>query len=111
MVAEGYDRKQPSSHRAVIRIEQRPDGVRLWVRVQPRSSRTELAGELDGVLKVRVAAPPVEGEANRELIRHLAKLMRIAPSRVRVAAGERGRSKTVDIEGVAVEVVRAALAS
>lgn len=95
----------------MIRIEQRPDGARLFVRVQPRASRTELAGEVDGVLKVRIAAPPVEGEANRELIRHLAKLVGVAPSRVRVAAGERGRSKTVDIEGVTIAAVRAALAS
>ena len=95
----------------MIRIEQREDGVRLWVRVQPRASRTELAGELDGVLKVRIAAPPVEGEANRELVRYLAKLLGVAPSRVRVASGERGRGKTVEVEGVSVAAVRAALES
>ncbi len=92
-----------------IRIEQRPGAVRLSVRVQPRASRSEVVGEHDGALKVRLAAPPVEGEANRELVRFLAKLLHVAPSRVSVVSGETGRSKVVQVEGLAVADVERAL--
>jgi len=92
-----------------IRIEQREQAVRLSVRVQPRASRSEVVGEHDGALKVRLAAPPVEGEANRELVRFLGKLLGVAPSRVRVVAGATGKSKVVEIEGVAVGDVARAL--
>ncbi len=74
--------------------------MRLSVRAQPRASRSELAGEHDGALKVRLAAPPVEGEANRELVRFLAKLLDVARSRVAVVAGETGRNKVVEVEGL-----------
>ena len=94
-----------------MRIEQRGGIVRVWVRVQPRASHTALAGEHDGALKVRVAAPPVDGVANRELVRFLAKLLGVAPSRVRVASGESGRTKVIEIHGADADAVRAALAS
>ncbi len=89
----------------MIRLEQRGDAVRLSVRAQPRASRSEIVGEHDGALKVRLAAPPVDGEANRELVRFLAKRLGVAPSRVSVVAGESGRSKVVEVAGVTVEVV------
>jgi uncharacterized protein (TIGR00251 family) len=92
-----------------IRIEARAAGVRLSVRVQPRASRSEVVGEHDGALKVRLAAPPVEGEANRELVRFLAKVLHVAPSRVSVVSGAIGRSKVVEIEGLAVADVERAL--
>ncbi len=93
-----------------IRIEQHANAVRLSVRVQPRASRSEVVGEHDGALKVRLAAPPVEGAANRELMRFLGKLLGVAPSRVSVVAGATGKSKVVEIEGVAVRDVERALA-
>ncbi len=92
-----------------IRMEQRPGAVRLSVRVQPRASRSEVVGEHDGALKVRLAAPPVEGEANRELVRFLGKLLGVAPSRLTVVAGATGKSKVVEIEGVTVPDVERAL--
>ena len=92
-----------------IRIEQRAGAVRLSVRVQPRASRSEVVGEHDGALKVRLAAPPVEGEANRELVRFLGKLLGVAPSGVSVVAGATGKSKVVEIEGMTVRDVERAL--
>jgi len=85
-----------------IRIDQHGAAVRISIRVQPRASRSEVVGEHDGALKVRLAAPPVEGEANRELVRFLGKLLDVAPSRVSVVAGATGKSKVVEIEGVSV---------
>jgi uncharacterized protein (TIGR00251 family) len=90
-------------------FEQRNESVRVRIRVQPRASRTEIVGEHDGALKVRVAAPPVDGAANEELVRFIAKRMGVAQSRVRVTTGETGRSKVIEIDGVDVHSVRMAL--
>ncbi|HWV58005.1 MAG TPA: DUF167 domain-containing protein [Longimicrobiales bacterium] len=83
-----------------IEIVQRGSAVRLRVRVQPRASRTEIAGEHDGALRVRLTSPPVEGAANRQLVELLADTFRIPKSAVRVVSGESGRSKLVELEGV-----------
>jgi uncharacterized protein (TIGR00251 family) len=88
-----------------IRYEQRGDAVRIPVRAQPRASRSELAGEYEGALKVRLAAPPVEGAANEELVRFLARILGVPKSAVRVVSGESGRNKMVEVEGVAVDDV------
>lgn len=86
-------------------LERLEGGVRIRVRVQPRASRTEIVGEHDGALRIRVAAPPVDGEANAELVRFLAKKLGVAKSRVRIVAGETGRMKTVEVDGIGEEVV------
>jgi uncharacterized protein (TIGR00251 family) len=90
-------------------IEQRSDTVRVRIRVQPRASRTEIVGEHGGVLKVRVAAPPVDGAANTELVRVIAKRLRVPTARVRVRSGDTSRSKVVEIDGVDAAAVRRAL--
>lgn len=90
-------------------IEQQGECVRVRVHAQPRASRTEIVGEHDGALKVRVAAPPVDGAANTELVRFIAKRLGIARSLVHVVSGEAGRSKVVEIEGADTEHVRRAL--
>ncbi len=92
-----------------IRFEQRGDAVRIPVRAQPRASRSELAGEYDGALKVRLAAPPVEGAANEELVRFLARLLGVPKSAVRVVSGDTGRNKIVEVDGVALDDVARAL--
>lgn len=91
-----------------MEIEQRAGAVRLRVRVQPRASRTEIAGEHDGALKIRIAAPPVEGEANRELVRFVAKTLGVAASRVSLVSGAAGRTKLLEIAGVDAATARAA---
>ncbi len=75
-------------------------GVRLRVQVQPRASRTELAGQHGDALKVRVAAPPVDGAANEALVRFLAERLGVARAAVTVAAGGGSRSKVLRIEGL-----------
>ena len=82
------------------------DGVRLALHVQPGASRSELAGLHGGALKIRVAAPPVDGAANGELIRFLAALFGVARSRVAVVSGAGARRKTVVVQGVSVAEAR-----
>ncbi len=74
--------------------------AQIRVRLTPRASRDEIAGWREGLLLVRVAAPPLAGEANTALERLLARGLRISKSAVRVVAGTRGREKTVAIEGL-----------
>jgi uncharacterized protein (TIGR00251 family) len=83
--------------------------VRLTLHVQPRASRTELAGRHGDALKVRVAAPPVDGAANAELVRFLAELLGVAKSAVEIVAGESGRRKVVAVHGVGLEAARRVL--
>jgi len=83
---------------------------RIAVRVQPRASRDEIAGEREGVLAVRVKAPPVDGRANEAVRRLVAKRVGVPPSRVRVVRGESARDKLLEIEGRDSDELRRALA-
>jgi len=79
--------------------------VRFEVHVQPRASRTELAGLHGGLLKVRVAAPPVDAAANRALIEFLADRLGVPKRSVRIVAGETSRKKILEVDGVTPEQV------
>jgi uncharacterized protein YggU (UPF0235/DUF167 family) len=74
--------------------------ARIEVRLQPRASRDELLGLRDGVLQARVCAAPVDGAANAALCRLIARRAGVAPSRVEVIRGERGRLKLVRVVGL-----------
>ena len=71
----------------------------LELYVQPGARRSELAGEYDGRLRLKLAAPPVEGKANEALIAFLADHFNVPKRNVRIAAGLRSRRKRVVIEG------------
>lgn len=75
------------------------DQVLFRVHVVPGSSRSEIAGTHNDSLRVRIAARPVEGAANEELILTLAKTFRVSKSSVRIISGARGRAKQVSIDG------------
>jgi uncharacterized protein (TIGR00251 family) len=74
--------------------------VRIEIYVQPRASRTEIAGLHDGLIKIRVAAPAVENAANLALIEFVAKRLGIAKRCVRVASGAASRRKVLEVDGV-----------
>jgi uncharacterized protein (TIGR00251 family) len=77
------------------------------VRVQPRAPRSEIVGwRADGALSVRVAAPPVEGQANLALARLLAAALDVRPATVEVVQGARGRDKLVRVVGLDPEEIR-----
>lgn len=90
-------------------IEQRGANVRLHVRVQPRAARTGVAGEHGGALKIRLAAPPVDGAANDELVRFISRALRIAAARVSIVMGDSSRTKVVEIADTDADTVRRAL--
>ena len=79
--------------------------VRFAVHLSPRSAATRVDGVVDGVLRVRVAAPAVEGAANTALVRLLADELDRAARDVRIVAGARSRQKLVTIDGVGPEAI------
>jgi uncharacterized protein (TIGR00251 family) len=81
----------------------------IRVRVQPRARAEGLAGIREGVLVVRVAAPPVDGRANVAVCKLIARALGVPPSRVSVLRGQTGRDKVVRIEGVEPAATRRAL--
>jgi uncharacterized protein (TIGR00251 family) len=78
-------------------------GITLKLHIQPRASTTGIVGPHGDALKIRLAAPPVDGAANAELIAFLAKRLGVPKSAVRVQAGATGRRKTVAVDGISVE--------
>jgi uncharacterized protein len=74
-------------------------GLTFAVRIVPRASRSEIAGEHDGTLRIRVAAPPVRGAANRELIRTLAKIFKLPQNAVDIVPGINSKNKVVRVRG------------
>ena len=83
-----------------------PSGtVLFWVRVSPRARRSAVEGVAGGALRVRLAAPPVEGRANDELCRLLAECLDIPESAVKIVRGRHGRLKQVEVRGVSLDSV------
>jgi hypothetical protein len=86
-----------------------PGGVELVVVVQPRASRTRIVGEHDGRLKIALAAPPVDGEANTALIEFLSDRLAVPKSTIELKDGATSRRKRLSIREVGVSEVESAL--
>lgn len=75
--------------------EEKDGGIILTIQARPGASRNEILGEFDGALRIKVKAPAVEGAANKELVKFLAKTFKCAKSEVRFVSGETSKSKRV----------------
>lgn len=84
-------------------------GATVSIHVQPRASRTEVVFTQEDWLKVRVAAPPVDGFANAEIIGWLSKQLKVPKNNIEFLSGERGRRKVVLVTGVTAGEMCAAL--
>lgn len=72
--------------------------MKIKIRVLPRSSKNEVVGEMaDGVLKVKLTAPPVDGKANDSLIKLLADHFDKPKNKIKIAAGATNKNKTIEI--------------
>ena len=79
------------------------------VRVQPRASADAVIGEREGVIAIRLKAPPVDGQANAALLRFLARRLGVPTSAVELVRGATGRQKWIRVAGLSAEAVRSAL--
>ena len=93
----------------MINVTQYEDSIILEVRVIPRSSKSEIVGEYDEALKVKISAPPVDGAANKELIKVLSKTFGVSKSSVEIISGETSKIKQIKIYGIDAEKFRASI--
>ncbi|MDQ5879074.1 MAG: uncharacterized protein QG638_1809 [Pseudomonadota bacterium] len=78
----------------------------LTLHIQPGAKKTEVAGEHGDALKIRLAAPPVDGKANAALLAFIAERLGVPKSAVTLKSGQTSRRKVVEVEGASAEVVR-----
>ncbi len=90
-------------------LRQEKNDVLLEVLVQPRASKSEVIGEHDGRLKVRLKAPPVDGAANKELIAFFSKRFGVPKQAVQLEAGSSSRRKRIRIVGIKPETAASIL--
>ena len=74
-------------------------GIRIAIRLAPRASRTRIMGIHNGALKIALTAPPVEGKANKALIKFLAKTLGVPAGAIAIVSGEHARDKVVEVKG------------
>lgn len=84
----------------MIRFTEKDGNLIFDVRVAPRASKSEIVGEHDGALKIRIAAPPVDGAANAELIKILSKKLNVPKSEVEIIGGQTSKQKQVRINNL-----------
>ena len=84
----------------MLEIVEIKGGVRVGVKVQPRSSRNQVVGEQGGALKIKLTAPPVEGEANAALIEFLSAYLGLPRKDIKLVKGETSRLKIIEIIGI-----------
>ena len=75
----------------------------LRLKVTPNASRSEIAGFSDGVLQVKISAPPVKGKANRELVTLLSRILGVKKSAIAIVKGQTSRNKVISVEGLSGE--------
>jgi uncharacterized protein (TIGR00251 family) len=80
-----------------------PGGFSLQVLVQPRASRTRVVGVHGDRLKIQLAAPPVDGEANAALVDFLSDLLQLPRNHLQIATGQTSRRKTVRVLGLSTQ--------
>lgn len=82
-------------------------GAAIAVRVTPRTAKNEIHDILDdGTIKIRLTAPPVEGKANKELIKFLSSVLDVPPSTIEILAGQSGHDKLLSIMGLSSQEVQ-----
>jgi len=77
----------------------------LRVRAHPNASRSAAAGFTDGILQLKIAAPPVQGKANNELLAFLSKMLGISKSAISIEKGHTSRNKVLSISGLSQEEI------
>lgn len=93
----------------MLELNEKDGAVTIRIKVQPRASRTEIVGEHDGAIKLRVAAPPIDGKANEECRRFLAKLFDVSATSVEIISGDSSRDKVIRISSISARRVLEAL--
>lgn len=89
----------------MIEASEKNGALIFTVCVVPRASKSEIVGEHDSALKIRIAAAPVDGAANAELIKILAKFFAVSKSEIQILSGETSKTKQIKIAGANAEIL------
>ena len=84
----------------MIRFTAEEGAITFTVRAQPRATKNAVVGEVEGALKLKLAAPPVDGAANEELIRFLAQLFAVPRRTISILSGATAKTKIIRIHGL-----------
>ncbi len=93
----------------MIEIQERKNGVSFPVQVLPRSSKCALAGIQEGIIRLKLTAPPVEGRANEECLEFFSELLGIKKGQMSIIHGHKSRRKIIQIDGLTREQLEARL--
>ncbi len=87
----------------MINYTEKDNAIIFAVRVVPRASKSEIVGEHNGTLKVRIASPPIDGAANAELIKIFAKFFGVSKSQIEIIGGQTSKTKQIKIVNLTAE--------
>lgn len=87
----------------MINFTEKSGAIIFNVKVVPRSSKSEIAGELDGALKIKLNSPPVDGAANAELVKLLSKTFDVSKTAITITSGQTSKLKRIQISDLAGE--------
>ena len=88
-----------------LKIQKTGDGITFKAKIVPNSSKTAIAGVLDGMLKVKITAPPEKGKANQQLIKFLSKFLEVKNNSIKITSGSTSPIKTLEITGITAEII------
>jgi len=100
-----------NSNKLSLIVSEKADGCILKCWIQPRSSRNAVVGIHGDAVKIALTAPPVDGKANKELLKFLAKYLKLSKSSIQIVAGDSSRSKTILIVDIKKDVIIKKLSS
>lgn len=84
----------------MIKFTEKDGNFIFNARVAPRASKSAIVGELDGALKIRIAAAPIDGAANRELVKVLSKKLGVSKSAIEITGGQTSKLKQIRVSGI-----------
>lgn len=90
----------------MIEMIEKENSITFTIRVVPRASKSEIAGEMDGNLRVRISASPVDGAANEGVVRLLAKAFGVAKTNVSILSGQTSKTKRIRIDAATSRQLR-----
>jgi uncharacterized protein len=93
----------------LIELNEKNGAVTFRLRAQPRASKTEITGEHGGAVKLRIAAPPVDGKANDEVVRFFSKLFEVPIRSIEMVSGDSSRDKLIRIHNISMARVQEVL--
>ncbi len=83
----------------MINVKEEKDGISIKISVVPNSSKSFVVGVFDGVIKIKLHSPPIEGKANKEVIEFLSCILDVQKSKISILRGDKNKLKTIVIKG------------